>query len=345
MSDWWRPRHWSWPTWQYPQYLYPNLGWYPPPERGYSAAQAPLAPTVPRSFGPRMEGKDRKKSSSSSEMSTDQEKNEKNAMSDIEEASTKKDKEKKKEEEKNESPKEQGDQEQAEKSAKQKKDKEASGSQRQRRRRNPKSKEENSGQQRPPSPKEPPKSKRGNSPEDEIQFSEDGQVQCLVCKKWVNSSGFYQHTKTNLICLEKQSARRDKGLVICPKPNVVWHECHICKEWKQGAYGLKMHLEHKHHVYQADREREIRLRPAPSRPEERSFRQRSRTPSSRGGRSHWSHARSFDRKSSPARSSQPAGSMAPEASSSQVVKSGEDRAEALADLFEATSRVLRSHKK
>lgn len=109
------------------------------------------------------------------------------------------------------------------------------------------------GSAQPRSPVDPPKSQEASAL--------DPRVQCTMCGKWVSKRGFEQHWQTNLACIQKQKASRGD------KPDVEtmheWLQCHLCKKWCQGEYGLKQHMDVKH-------------------PHLQSLRRRSRSPSGSG---------------------------------------------------------------
>ena len=190
------------------------------------------------------------------------------------------------------------------------------------------------GQRRPPSPPVPPRKERqqGDAQPPSGSFeSEEGQVKCPVCSKWVSCKGYDLHRQTNLKCKELEANMKHRGEPEPPRPTEIWYDCAKCGKWLNGAYAHKMHWLHKHKKQDRGYEGNapIKLRPA-----------RSRTPSSRSHQGRSQSEAGFASHAGSAGGGPPGGSSA-----SVAPATGEDRAEALADLFEATSRVLRSHKK
>ena len=341
--SWWHNNPWlSWPS----GYLYPNPTWYPPLQGGYQETQRPHRPDIPGGARLRMPTQRLPSPSPTDSMSSKtEEKQDKDDEASPRAASVQESQagsEKRKDKESQQHAVQASDK--AEKVTRKDHQDHTGQGRRRKKDREPQTGNQpsGSGTQRPVTPDRPPRKyeNKNETPEYPPDLEENGMVECPACKKWVSSGGWSQHVLSNLIRLEKQSKREREGLEKCPKPQVVWHECPKCRpnqKWCNGAYGLKMHLLRKHGEPQ-DKRRGIELREAPTRRA-----QRSRTPSSRGGshlsRSHPSPPRSQCSQGSKVVDTQP--SEAPV----QNPKTGEDRAEGLADLFEATSRVLRSHKK
>ena len=200
-------------------------------------------------------------------------------------------------------------------------------------------------QRRPKSPDHPPRSQKLSRQDQEAwpQDEADGHEECPTCKKWVSVRGYDNHRSSNLVCLEMQSKLEQKGEAQHGRPKDIYHPCpdpKCNKKWFKGAYALKMHLLHTGH--DGSKQKEAQMSEAPVRL--REARQRSRTPSSRG-QARSEHPGSQYSGWSKRSKSPPGDPGAGPAPSSAAGPSGEDRADALADLFEATSRVLRTHKR